>query len=293
MTIADFSPTNTAAPVFVTAEVLETEDRGQFVRVSASGQWDEPDFWARLATGPLSRPCVGDQVLIAGAGSTEAYVIGCLTPPAADRLTSANGTYAECCKDQSGHEVVRVLTRNDELMFEYDPEKQVTRVAVPQGSLELMTAKGDLTLNAAGTVRIAGSAIEITARRRLSMAVVNAVGKAKSWFRMLEGRLHTGGAKFDLVAEETELNSPTTRLNSNEVSVNAGQVHVEAEHLETAADTRVERSGSVYQTVVDVLQQQTGRLRTYVSGLSHFRSKRAYFSSEESFNIDGDKVNLG
>ncbi len=293
MTIADLSPTAATASVFVTAQVLETEDRGQFVRVFASGQWNEPDFWARLATGPTLRPRVGDQVLIAGAGSTEAYVIGCLTPPVPGRLTSASGTYAECCKDQSGHEVVRVLTRNDELMFEYDSEKQVTRVAVPQGSLELTTAQGDLSLNAAGTVRIAGSAVEINARRRLSIAVVTVLGKAKSWFRMLEDRLHTGGAKFDLLAEETELNSPTTRLNSNDVSVNAGHVQVEAAHLETAADTRVERSGSVYQTVVDVFQQQTGRLRTYVSGLSHFRSKRAYFSSEESFNIDGDKVNLG
>ncbi len=277
---------------FSTAEVLECDESGQYVRVSTTANWDTPSCWARLATGPL-RPVVGDQVLVAGGNSDDMYVIGCLSPPSSARLTTEHGTYAECKTNSDGHETVCVMTKENELLFEHDPHKGVTRVAVPEGSLELATKQGDLVLSSAGNVRITGGAVDVRARHRLTLGVIDTLGRAKSWFRMLQDRLQAGGTNLELEVENTEVHSHSTRVSSNEISVEAKRLTVTAEQLESTAETRIEQSGSVYQTVVDLLQQQTGRLRTYVSGLSHFHSKRAYFSSEETFNIDGDKVNLG
>ncbi|MEQ9406787.1 MAG: DUF3540 domain-containing protein [Fuerstiella sp.] len=293
MATTDIPPAQSESQILVSAEVLETETSGQYVRVGGSGHRKAAHGWARLATGPHMRPQVGDQVLVMGEAPDNLYVIGCLTPPRAERLQISAGVYAERSTSADGSESLRVLSKEDQLLFEIDPDRGRTRVSVPQGTLELNAARGDIVLSAAGAVRVQGTDIDLSAKHRLTMAVTSGVGLAKSWFRMLHDRLQTGGEKIDVTAREADLNITSTSLTSTSVSVKADDYRLTAQHAETTAETLVENSGNAYRTVRNLLQQQVGRLRTYVSGLSHFRSKRAYFSSEETFHIDGDQVHLG
>lgn len=287
------TPTSSAMlSQLVTAEVLGYDATGQNVRVSLSSGWDETTLWARLATGPNIRPQVGDQVLIAGNASEQLFVIGCLSPPCKKRVMTDEGTFAECTSSD-GHETVRVVSKDNELLFEHDPARGLTRLAVPKGALELTTASGDLILNSAGQVRISGAVVDVRARQQLSLQVLDVMGKAKSWFRLLQDRLQSGGQKLEVDVDESVVRSRSSRLTSDELAVTATNVSVCAKRLESNATTRIERSGNVYQTVTDLLQHQVGRLRTYVAGFSHHRSKQAYISAEETINIDGEKVNLG
>ena len=293
MATTDVLSADIASQMFIPLEVLELESSGQFVRVSASEQWDSKDEWARLATGPHLRPQLGDTVLVAGHSPDNLYVIGCLSPPAPERLETTSGVYAERCTDESGSETLRVMSGKDELLFAVDPARGTTRLSIPNGTLELTSATGDVVLRAGGTVRLEGNAVDLQAKSRLTLAVLSGVGIAKSWFRMLQDRIQTGGEKIEVSAREADLNMVSTTLISKDVSVKTDLYQLKAQRAETVTETLVERHGNVYRTVRELVQLQAGRLRTFVSGISHFRSKRSYISAEETIHIDGEKVHLG
>lgn len=298
MSTTDTLSSSAMMPSVLTAEVLETDTNGQFVRIAVQNslvdtEWHAVDLWARLATGPHVRPEPQDQVLVVGEAPDQLYVIGCLTPPRPQTLKTQSGVYAQRHEKPDGSESLQVLSSDHELLFEADPASGTTRVIIPDGHLQLQAAKGDLLLQSGGTVRVQGQHVELRARHRLTMAVINSVGIAGSWLRMIQDRMQAGGQNLELSAAEADLNLAAARVTSKKVSVQTLDWRLTAERSEVSAETLIERAGNVYRCVRGLVQEQAGRLRTFVSGISHFRSKRAYFSSEETFHVDGEKIHLG
>lgn len=275
------------------AEVLELDAAGENARVSRGNDWDCAEGWARVAVGSCPALQIGDQVIVAGELPDDLYVIGSLASKPPGKLTTSSGVSAECVMSACGQETLRVLSPRNEMLFEYDSATGTTRVAIPEGSLELSAGRGDLILRSTGTVRVQGEAIELHARSRLALSVSRSLAVVGTWLQMIPDRLNLGSDRVELSAKQGEAAVTRAKVLCDSVSTEANQYRLQAEKIETVAETVIERSGNVYQTVRDLVQTQTGRLRTYVAGLSHFRSRRAYFSSEESFNVDGEKINLG
>lgn len=275
------------------AEVLEIETSGEFIRVRREGSWQLPDGWARIAVANCPALAAGDRVLVAGEQADELYVIGVLSCVRPERLQTSRGFYAERGRNSDGGDTLRVLTGRNELLFEVDPATGATRLAIPSGSLELVASQGDLVLKAGGTVRVEGHSVELHARHRLALAVTQGIAAMSTWLRLLPQSLQVGSQRVELSAGHSDIKVSSAAVSSEQISVETENYQLKAARVETVAETVIERSGSVYRTVRDLLQLQTGRFRTYVAGLSHFRAKRAWFSAEETIHLDGDKVQLG
>lgn len=279
--------------LFGAAEVMEQDADLNRVRVRTLNSWDEHEGWAQLAVANAFAPQVGDQVLVAGDLPDDLYVIGCLSPPAPQRLISSGGVYAELGRTSAGDETVRVMSPANQLLFEVNPVTGATKLTIPAGTLELDAVHGDLVLRAGGTVRVEGQKVELRARFKLAMVVSNQLASVTTWFRMLPERLQFGSDQIELSARNAEVKASSVDVTGETMKLHADKFQLKARSAETTAETVIEKAGNVYRTVRELAQLQAGRFRTLVSGISHFRSKRAYFSSEETFHIDGDQVNLG
>ncbi len=289
------------------AEVLEVDEACEYVRVCRQGSWDGAETWARLAIPGEYSPEVGDEVLVFGEQPDDLYVIGCLkvrrktsrTDQTAlqkarqVRLETASGICAECGTNADGHETLRVLSPGNELLFEADPSAGITRLAVPQGSLEILAGQGDLTLRSGHTVRIEGRFIEMNAVHRLTMTVAQGLAAVRSVLRLLPHSFHASIQDIEVFSRKGKIKIDSADVAAEQLSVAADQCQLSSRKIEIDAETIIQRAGNVYQSVRELLQLQTGRLRTYVSGLSHFRSKTAYISAEETVHIDGSHVELG
>ena len=218
---------------------------------------------------------------------------GCLTPPEPQRLSSTSGVYAELRPNAAGDDTLQVRSPQNELLFEVDPATGTTRVGIPNGDLELTAERGDLNLRAAGNIRLEGNDIEAKARHRLTLMICDRLKAASTLLKMVPHSLGLSSGKVHVSAEQLESKADATKIAGRRISMTSKSHSVQTERLDTVAETVTENTGNVYRIVRDLVQTQAGRVRTFVRGLSHFRSKRAYFSSEETFNIDGEKINLG
>ena len=66
-----------------------------------------------------------------------------------------------------------------------------------------------------------------------------------------------------------------------------------APRLETEANTVVAKADNVYQTVAELTQLQTGRMRTLVEGTCLLKARDAFMKAEQDFKVDGQQIHLG
>lgn len=71
------------------------------------------------------------------------------------------------------------------------------------------------------------------------------------------------------------------------------KIKLVSKKIETVVETLIETAKNVYQTVADLTQLKTGRMRTLVDGTSHLKTKKAFYKAEEDFKIKGEKIHLG
>lgn len=73
----------------------------------------------------------------------------------------------------------------------------------------------------------------------------------------------------------------------------AQKISLVAHRLETQAETVIEKAANVYQTVAELTQLQTGRMRTLVKGSCHLKARDAFLKAEQDFKVDGEQIHLG
>ena len=183
----DILPTLNGIPYFGAATIAETELCNNKVKVKAQLMGAQRVVEARIAVQVTSPFSSGDEVLIAGSGLDELFVIGILSQRSMQQgkvqqdktgsIQTQSGTYATI----NSEEKIQVYSQRQELLFEYDAVKQTAKVNVVRGNLELCAETGDIKLNAGQTVQIQGHAIDLTSKR------LNAkVGYARLVFDRLE-----------------------------------------------------------------------------------------------------------
>jgi hypothetical protein len=73
----------------------------------------------------------------------------------------------------------------------------------------------------------------------------------------------------------------------------AQTISLSAPRLETEANTVVAKADNVYQTVAELSQLQTGRMRTLVEGTCLLKARDAFLKAEQDFKVDGQQIHLG
>ena len=132
---------------------------------------------------------------------------------------------------------------------------------------------GDLVLRAPrGTVSIRGQNVEVS-----SDEVTKVAGET---FAIESRNVRWAVETMALVASKmVEVSAPALEQTYGRVRTDAGRL--------------VERAGSVFRDVEDVVETHAGRIRTMVRGATHWFSRATTVVSEEDTFIDGKRVLLG
>lgn len=243
---ARVSPLLTGTRYLGPAVVVEAEREDGWVSVRLGVDGPGRMLTARVAV-PRVRPLAAEaEVVVTGDPGGQLYVIGVLTAAAENAgpttVSTATGAYATVgSAAPDGDERLRVYSPRNELLFEYDPTSGKTRVNVAHGGLELSTEDGDISLNAARSVRIDGQSIELTGHRldvktthtkwiveRLETLAETIVETAKNAYRTVEqlAQLRTGRMRT-LVDETYQFKSKNAFLKAEEdFKIKGEQIHL-------------------------------------------------------------------
>lgn len=210
----------------------------------------------------------------------------------ARRVSSVAGAYAEVTGPPET-ELLRVFSREGELIFEYDPQSKRTRLCVPRGDLEIAVPDGSVEFRSARQLRFHGESIEMTSRSGIRLAILDVVSKAISAVNLQRRGLKLSGQALEVAAARAAFHVQEAKCVGKRFLARFGFSQLIFGKLESLSDCIVEKAKNVYRTVEELSQLKTGRLRTIVESSSHFKANTAYFKTTEDFNVDGEKINLG
>lgn len=271
--------------------VVVRADRDRRSRVDVALPWSEDHVQAEVATAGADGLRQGQRVLVCLTAGGAAYVIGTLG--AVDqRVSTREGAAAELVDHGEG-ERLEVRDPDGGLVFEYDPAGKRAHVRIPEGDLDVVAPKGDLTLGAGGAVRLTGQTIDLAATSAVRAFVHAAASGITSAIRLgrRSTRIDTDG--FRMNAKHADVSAQTGHLTGDRMETDVDELRTTARRIRTTAEKVTQRFGSLCQRVKGLLQTRAGRLRSLVSGSWHARAKRADLRTEETFKVDGRKIHLG
>ncbi len=281
------------------ARVVASEPTcGSAVLILEDERFDEP-VSARIANPALGELLVGDTVLATLGEAGEAYVIGLLShlrklesEPEPQTLALPDGSKVEIeGKDDSAK--VCLYTRTGELVLEWDPGAQRTRVCVPAGDLEFSTERGGIVFDSAEEIRFRGRSIELTSTERVQLGVKDAAGRLVSEFTMKPRRLRLKGDEVGIEAGRAKVNAGEFTCTSERVNIQTKTANLVVGRLKLVADQVIQRANDVYSKVANLSQLEAGRVRTLIESSYWMKAKRSYIRSGEEFKLDAKKIHLG
>ncbi len=282
---------------FETAVVLEGRNSHGIVRVNLMVQHEIHQAYARLAIPLISSLDKGDEVLIAGMDIDNLYIIGLLTQktPQAElplRHNIGSGAYVTIDESSQSH-TLQVYSKRNELLIEYDPESEKTRINVEKGNLEFATHEGDIVFDTNKNIRLNGQTIELASRSSVQLSVSDALGQLISSLSIRPKQLKINSAEVGITAQKSEFNIKETRYVGKIFRGKIDDAQLIARKVTTIAKSITEKAINVYKTVEQLTQLKTGRMRTMVVSTFHLKAKKTYMKAEEDFKINADKIHLG
>ncbi len=244
---------------------------------------------AARAAGLAEIPACGDRVLCVNGGEGTVYITllleraqpaaGCEgTGESADRAGAAT-VYRD------GTRLLEVRDRRGELIFEYDPDHDRSRVIVNTGTLDVSAPEGDIRFSAGGRIHLKGSVVELgtnglpgTEQSRFSL------GPFRSGLQSASLDIRSGQGRFDLGDVDYSGKRLVSRVTRARLSWG---------RLESLADSLIQKARTSFTTVEELSQTKAGRMRTLVAGAFRLKAERACLKTDKSFDIDGERINIG
>jgi hypothetical protein len=246
------------------ARVVQTDEKTDRTMVRLGGASVNAEVWALMAIAGAPRLAPGDNVLVAGEDTDEMYIIGILktTTTPAKTITLSGGTSAQA-SGKPGEQTMNVFSQKKELLFEYDEATGTARVNMPTGDLEFVTEKGNISFQSGRDISFHGHQVDMNTHK-----------------------IGVSAQKGDIRIEETV-------YTGRKLLGNIGHAKLIAERLETVAQTMIEKAKNLYQSVDELSQIKTGRMRTLVKKTFHFKAKKAFVKAQEDYKIRAEKIHLG
>ncbi len=260
--------TRTAAkvPCFGPARVLGQHAEAGCMRVLLEGAAGETEVKAKVSASLAVEPGAGDLVLVAGERAGDLFVLSVLETgfrqAAPTRSLEAKDGARVILEEMPESSAIKVFSKRQELLFEYDSATEKVRLHITPGDLEIDVA-GNIRFQSGKTVELSGQEIRLNAPE---------FGLRSTRARVNVKEMAYAGDRLDAVVKRTRLIM---------------------DRVERISKTVIERSQNFYRTVEKLTQLRTGRMRTLVDSTYHLKSRKAYLKSEKAFNIDGEKINLG
>ena len=299
--------TDTGTRYFGPARVLGQTEKARTLRILLGDLSAESEADARIPVSLPVDPDPGDLVLVAGESGGGFYILAVLERGFTDtapvrNLDSPEGA-AVTLEEGPLSSSIKVFSRRQELLFEYEPATEKMKLHMAPGDLEL-DVPGNIRFRAGGVVELAGRAVKV----RASSDVKNGTGEPGSTLASESSKVGANETS-SLDLRPGEIGLETTRLG---VLASRGNLRVDhlkfigsrldavvkrsrlfIERAERISKTVIEKTGNAYHTVEQLTQLRTGRMRTLVDSTYHMKARKAYLKSEQDFNVDGKRINLG
>ncbi|MBL4608677.1 MAG: DUF3540 domain-containing protein [Pseudomonadales bacterium] len=242
---------------------------------------------------------IGDEVLVNGDIFNDMYVIGLLAAidgqqkkTALNKLEMGDGSYA-LLDDTSVSPALKIFSKRNELLIEYDPDAGKTRINIDTGNLEFIARNGNIVLDSANSIQLKGQNIEILGQAGVQLGVLDTFGRLSSSFSLSSCATSLSAARLNVTAHLTELQLKETRFFGSKFRGKIEDSQLLVDKLSTVANTISEKAKNVYRSAEELTQLKTGRMRTLVASTFHLKAKNSYIKSQEDFKVNADKIHLG
>ncbi len=246
------------------ARVLDVDEKEGRALVQLNAAAGNDQTWAAIAISVSHELAPGDTVLAAGENFDEMYIIGLLktADDSPKTITLTGGTRAEA-SGNPGEQTMKVFSAKQELLFEYDEAAGTARVNMPSGDLEFVTQTGNISFQSGRDISFHSHHMDM--------------------------KTHEIG----LSAHKGDLQIDEAVYTGRKLLGNITHAKLVAERLETAAQTMIEKARNLFQSVEELSQLKTGRMRTLVKKTFHFKANKAFVKAEEDYKIRAEKIHLG
>ena len=244
---------------------------------------------ARKAAGLREDIVAGDRVLCVSGADRTIYITMLLERNEPESLKhrplplQSGGDARVVAKDD--REVLAVYNKRNELIFEYDPTNDRSRVVVESGSLDLAAPDGDISLDAGGRIVLDG--------RTIAMAAGDSAAVEKSTLNMGQFKTELKSSAFNVKSACAQIEFGEALYLGKKLLSRVTRGHFQWQRLQTLADNVVSKFKSNFIDVEGLNQTKAGRLRTLVSGTYRVKAERVDMKSDKAVNIDGERINLG
>ena len=299
MNITELYPKKMSSNYIGPAKVIGPGEKEGIVRLLLTTHLEESEASARITAPLIDSLEEGDEVLVAGENYSDMYVIGLLTSNknhkkklGAEKLVISNGAYA-MVDETSESPALKLFSRRNELLIEYDPESEKTRINIDSGNLEFMTQNGDIVFNSANNIQLNGQNIELAGRSGIRLGVIGTLGQFVSSISLRSCITSLDSARLAITARQGEFQLKETRFVSSKFLGKIEDSQLIVGKLSTIAGSITEKAKNVYKTVEQLTQLKTGRMRTLVESTFHLKANKTYMKSQEDFKVKADKIHLG
>jgi hypothetical protein len=279
---------------FGPGRVLEVDIDDRRAQLALENEPGATPIWAQVALPDVGCIDAGSSVLVMGDSLDALFVVGVLASASTQtrHLALANGTYVEVSGDAEA-EVLQVFSKTRQLVFEYDATRDVARLNLESGDLELCAENGNIVLDAARDIRMNAGTVDVTANHRVRVGVADGVGVEPAGLFVTGKRVDLKSQFLGVQAQRGDLQVPEMQYVGRSLVARLGRVQLVAKRLETIAETVIEKAKNTYRSVDELVQLTAGRVRTLVDSTFHLKSKRVYLRAKKDVKIDGDRIHLG
>ena len=282
-------------PQFSPAEVLTSVGGGK-IKIRFLDDPAEREFWATLALGSGELPRCGQQVLIAGTDSKSLYAIGIISnvqtaEPVVQRPLPGGG-YAEI-PDADSDACVKIFSPENELVLEYNSQTRQTRMHVDTGGLEMLAANSDIVFRSGKQIRLEADSVAIHARRAADIGIIHAIRGVLSQLRLRSESAEITSSEVNVTTDTFNIAAEETAIRGSALTGELENIKIKSNRTELASQTFITHCKNVYQTVEELCQLCSGRLRMIIQSTWHSRSQNTYLNTKEDFKVKADQIHLG
>jgi|GEM_PF-1717091 len=283
-------PQNTLPQDYVGAgTITSVPDGAPYCMVQVTFQSRALEFLATRAAGLDGRLVIDDRVLCVSSADGTVYITMVLEK--ADRTGTSDKTL-----DLDGKTKARIVSRNSshilavhnkrgELIFEYDPDSDRSRVIMDSGSLDVAAPQGDIRFSAGKRIQLESRCVDIIANE--------AAGLQTSKFSLGQFRTELQSESLNIKSAQSKLELDEVDYMGKKLVTRVSRAKLNWGRVETFVDTLIQKARTSFTTVEELNQTKAGRMRMLVVGAFRLKAKRAKLKTQKNIDIDGERINLG
>lgn len=207
-------------------------------------------------------------------------------------VTARDGARAQIV-ERDGEERLQVRGPSGAVIFEYDPATGRSTLSVASGDLALCVPDGNIDLVAGKDIRcFAAGQVTLAGASGASLGA-RAPGAPPAGVRVDPGRVKLHGESLSVAASRADMRVGEGRYTGSSLSATVERAHLALERLETVAGRVIARARDLYQSVQDLHDVRSGRMRVLVDDALDMKGGSTTIQADGDVRIDGEKINLG